>query len=163
MGWPAWGQRGVNNMKGMKLIAAGLLPLAILLSWTTPEPAAASSATLNVQATIRPWLKFSASQPFGSYQVTEQDIRRGYLDLPQALTLQMQTNIPEEVSFEITSNGPERIFLHENGSGMAGALVIAGNHPAVPVTRVLDLRIMLPANARTGTYPLQVALAPMAY
>jgi hypothetical protein len=75
----------------------------------------------------------------------------------------MQTNIPEAVRFDISSNGPERILLHEGDSGLAGALRMVGNHPAVPVTRILDLRIVLPANAQVGTYPLQVALAPMAY
>jgi hypothetical protein len=118
---------------------------------------------VRVQATIRPWLKFSATQLANSYRVTADDIRRGHVDLPQAITIQVQTNIPEEIRFDIASNGPERILVGYGGTALVDVFRIAGAHPAIPVTRTLDMRIVLPAGIPEGIYPLQVALAPTAY
>lgn len=145
-------------------VVAGILVFIAtsLAPWASLAQADSASAVVRVQATIRPWLKFSASQPTSSYQVTAEDIRRGHIDLPQAITIQMQTNIREEISFNITSGGPEKI-LFQTDSGLADAVRLTGEHPAIPITRVLDMRIVLPADVREGTYPLQVALVPVAY
>jgi hypothetical protein len=149
-------------MRVAKLIIAVVLAFAAIHPWTSPAQAASPSAVVHVQATIRPWLKFSATQPSGSYRVTAEDVRRGHIDLPQAITISMQTNIREEISFDISSYGPERLMVRDDG-GLTNAIRLAGTHPSVPVTRSLDMRIVLPPDAREGTYPLQVALAPVAY
>jgi len=149
-------------MRIANLVIAGILAFASALPWAPPAQANASSAVVRVQATIRPWLKFSATQPASSYRVTAEDIHRGHIDLPQAITIQVQTNIREEIRFDITSGGPEKILI-QTDSGLADAVRLAGEHPAIPITRVLDMRIVLPADVREGTYPLHVALVPVAY
>ena len=150
-------------MRIAKFIVAGILAFAAIHTWAPPAQATSSSASVRVQATIRPWLKFSATQLTSSYRVTADDIRRGHVDLPQAITIQMQTNIPEEIRFDIASGGPERILVGDAGSLPADAFRITGTHPATPVTRTLDMRVVLPAGIAEGIYPLQVALAPTAY
>jgi hypothetical protein len=149
-------------MRVANLFIAGILAVIFIQSWASPVQAASSSATVHVQATIRPWLKFSATQPTSSYKVTAEDIRRGHIDLPQALTISMQTNVREEISFDVSSQGPERLMVLD-GDSLADAVRLAGTHPSIPVTRSLDMRIVLPPNALEGTYPLHVALAPVAY
>jgi hypothetical protein len=150
-------------MRIAKLAIAGILAFAAALPWAPPAQANSSSAVVRVQATIRPWLKFSATQLASTYQVTAEDIRRGHIDLPQAITVQIQTNIPEEIHFDIASGGPERILVGDGGSIPTDAFRITGAKPAVPVTRTLDMRVVLPAGTTEGTYPLMVALAPTAY
>ena len=149
-------------MRVANLVIAGILALSAIHPWASPVQAASSSATVHVQATIHPWLKFSATQPSGNYRVTAEDIQRGHIDLPQAITISMQTNIREEIRFDVSSYGPERIMVLDGG-GLADVVRLAGTHPSVLVTRSLDMRIVLPPDAREGTYPLQVALAPVAY
>jgi hypothetical protein len=149
-------------MRVAKFAVAGILALATVQPWAVPAQAASAGAVVRVQATIRPWLKFSATQPASSYRVTAEDIRRGHIDLPQAITIQVQTNIREEIRFDIASGGPEKI-LFQTDSGLADAVRLTGEHPAIPITRVLDMRIVLPADVREGTYPLHVALVPVAY
>jgi hypothetical protein len=145
-----------------KFVVAGILALATVHPWAFPAQAASASAVVRVQATILPWLKFSATQPASSYRVTAEDIRRGHIDFPQAITIQMQTNIREDIRFDVASGGPERILV-QTGSGLADGVRVDGGGPTLPVTRVLDLRIVLPLDVREGTYPLQVALMPVAY
>jgi hypothetical protein len=150
-------------MRIAKFAVAGILAfIATLPPWASPAQAASASAVVRVEATIRPWLKFSATQPVSSYRVTAEDIRRGHIDLPQAITIQMQTNIREEIRFDIASSGPERILVQAD-NGLADVIRMAGEHPEAPVIRVLDMRIVLPANVSEGTYPLHVALMPVAY
>jgi hypothetical protein len=149
-------------MRVAKFAVAGILALLTVHPWAVPAQAASASAVVRVQATIRPWLKFSATQPASSYRVTAEDIHRGHIDLPQAITIKVQTNIREEIRFDITSGGPEKI-LFQTDSGLTDAVRLAGEHPAIPITRVLDMRIVLPADVREGTYPLHVALVPVAY
>jgi hypothetical protein len=150
-------------MRIAKLAIAGILAFASVLPWAPPAQANASSAVVRVQATIRPWLKISATQTAHSYRVTAEDIRRGHIDLPQAITVQIQTNIAEEIRFDIASGGPERLLVGDGGSIPSDVFRIAGARPAVPVTRTLDMRVVLPAGTVEGTYPLMVALAPTAY
>jgi hypothetical protein len=148
----------------MKLLVTGILALTILNPWAaTVQAAASTSATVQVRAVIRPWIKFSANQPVSSYRVTSADIRRGYIDFPQALTLSVQTNIRDAIRFEISSGGPERILVQDGGTELTDAVRVEGQHPAVPVTRVLDMRVVLPEGTREGTYPLLIAMAPIAY
>ena len=148
----------------MKLLVTGILALAILSPWAAPVQASAStSATVQVRAVIRPWIKFSASQPVSSYQVTGEDIRRGYIDFPQAMTISVQTNIRDAIRFDISSGGPERILVQDGGTGLTDAVRVESQHPAVSVTRVLDMRVVLPEGTREGTYPLQIAMAPIAF
>ncbi|HXV19886.1 MAG TPA: hypothetical protein VD811_02705 [Desulfuromonadales bacterium] len=149
-------------MRVAKFAVAGILALATAHPWAVPAQATSASAVVRVQATIRPWLKFSATQPANSYRVTAEDIRRGHIDLPQSITIQMQTNIREEIRFDVASGGPEKILL-QTDNGLTDAVRLAGEHPGLLITRVLDMRIVLPADVHEGIYPLQVALVPVAY
>jgi hypothetical protein len=146
-----------------KCIVAGFLAvIAMQPLWTSSALADTNSAILHVQATVRPYLQFSATQPSGSYRVTVADIRRGHIDLPQALTIQMKTNIRDEIRFDVASGGPERVLLKTPG-GLSNAVRMAAASPATLVSQTLDMRIVLPSETREGVYPLQVALMPTAY
>lgn len=48
-------------------------------------------------------------------------------------------------------------------NGRLGAIQVAEALPGQRVARNLDLRILLPAQTKEGIYPLELALAPVAY
>ena len=58
---------------------------------------AATSARLQVSATVLPFVSFNASQHVTAYQVTSDDMKRGYIDLPNAITVNIKTNLNGEV------------------------------------------------------------------
>jgi hypothetical protein len=131
------------------------------LSWVCPAQSS-SRAVVHIQAVIKPWLKFSAIQPNYSYRITSEDIRRGHIDLPRAITISVQTNVREPIRFGISGDGPERILVQTDG-GFSDSVSMDATQPSTPVTRIFDMRIVLPENAREGSYPLTVALSPMVY
>jgi hypothetical protein len=51
-----------------------------------------TSSILNVSATVLPYVKYSVQNQKGSFEVTEEDIDRGYLDISDALTINVKTN-----------------------------------------------------------------------
>jgi len=145
-------------MKLRMHFAAHLLAALLVVGPMIP-PVGADSVALRVEATVKPYLQFSADQFIDSYRVTDADLRVGYVDLPGALSLQYQTNISEPIRFEIAASGPGQILV----DGQAGSVQIAEAQPGQRVRRDLDLRILLPAQMTSGIYPLRVDLAPMAY
>lgn len=146
-------------MNTLTRFAAALLLATVLVAGPAISHTFAASASLRVHATIKPYLQFSASQAVHSYQVTAADIQAGHIDLPRALSLQYRTNIPETIRFEIASSGPEQVEVN----GRLGAIQVAEALPGQRVARNLDLRILLPAQTKEGIYPLELALAPVAY
>lgn len=140
---------------GWLLLAAILMCCACLL----PAAAFGASTTVRVSATLRPWLKFSAVPQVGSYQVDAAALRRGYVDLPASLAVEVATNLREEVRFDLVSAGPETIQVLDGGATAPGSLRFAAATSNAPVARNFGLRILLPPGAGEGTYPLSFQVA----
>lgn len=137
------------------MTVAGLLLLLIAL---LPAMAFGASTSVRVSVTIRPWLKFTAVPQVGSYQVDAAALRRGYVDIPSSLAVELSTNVREGVLLDLISAGPETIQVLDGGAAPSGVLRFATANNA-PVARSFGLRVLLPPGLVEGTYPLHLQVS----
>lgn len=125
---------------------------------------AASSATLQVSATVLPFVSFHAVQHVASYRVNGDDIKRGYVDLPASVTVKVRTNLAAGVPVAFESTGEARVLIRESGRSdfAAGFFTLdTGNYrPNTPISKSYDFRVLLPSESKDGTYPLNISMAP---
>ena len=147
-------------MKSLTVVYATLM---ILILSSLPG-LAASSAVLQVSATIRPWVTFKAVQHLYSYRVTAADLQRGYVDLDRSITLEIRTNIRRDIPVKLSSESGERILFRDSAGGSffenEYRLVPDHQSPAEAISRKIDSRIMLTSNSKEGEYPLNVSMSP---
>ncbi|HKL26078.1 MAG TPA: hypothetical protein VJ910_07645 [Desulfuromonadales bacterium] len=130
--------------------------LALLFATFLISAANAASTSLRVTARILPWMDLSAVPRVASYQVDAEDIERGYVELPNSLTIRMATNIGSEVDLSLDNFGPGRVLV-ANGNFPGSDLIRMDQlSSSVPVSRNFDLRVMLPPGIEQGGYPLQL-------
>ena len=142
-----------------------LTAIASILFSSAPCLAAGNSTTVRVSATVLPFVSLAASQRVASYQVRSEDLRRGYVDLPDSLMVNFSTNVNGGVPVSIESAGAGSVLVSESGKGSYVAnlftLNTSGRGAGEKISQGLDTRIMLPADAREGTYPLTIAMTPV--
>lgn len=92
-------------MKLRKAYYIATLISAILVSNPT---LAATSARLQVSATVLPFVSFNATQHVTTYQVKSDDLIRGYIDLPNSITVNVRTNLNGGVPVMVDNWGEER-------------------------------------------------------
>jgi len=144
----------------MRTSHAALLLLTITLFAGPLAPRAfADSTVLRVQATVRPYLQFSASQSVKSFPVTKADLDAGYIDLPRALQLRYQTNITEPLRFQVAATDRYQVLV----AGQSGVVRLDEFRPGVWVQREFDIRVLLTRPMQAGVYPLRLSLTPVAY
>lgn len=143
-----------------RLIVINLL-IALCSGFAADAALAASTsrASLAVHATVLPWMKINAVQHVKTFQVTDEDIRRGYADLSSAVTVSYATNISGVLSVAIDTMGPERIYVRQAGS-MSQEIALPTVATAVPANVSLSLRVVLPNDTVAGLYPLNLAIVP---
>jgi len=128
---------------------------------------ASSTSTITVCANVLPWLKIRAYQHDVQYQVTENDLKQGYVDLPGSATIHIKTNANKSIGVRVSNEGPEKILVRESGayhfSGADGTLIIAQPQRGTKITKNLDFRLILPKGAKGGTYSLNVAINSYMY
>jgi len=143
----------------------GQLAFIVALALSGADPAfAASSATLQVTATVLPFVSFQAVQHVATYRVNGDDIKRGYVDLPASVTVNVRTNIAAGVPVAFESAGDAKILIRESGRGefADGFFTLdTGNYrPNTPISKRYDFRVLIPSEAKDGTYPLAISMAP---
>lgn len=112
------------------------------------------------QVTVLSPLKFNSVQNIETFWVTEEDIRRGYADLPSAITVSYRTDASEMVIVEIASLGSEQIYMQDVGV-MAYMVALPPSPARDDLTSLaLDLRVMLPRETVAGIYPLSFYVVP---
>lgn len=148
--------RMMQRTGSLRLTVAGILLLLVVL---LPVVSLGASTQVRVSASIRPWLKFSAVPLVNSYQVDAAAIRRGYVDIPSSLAVEVATNTRSEVLLDLASGGGEAIQVLDGGAGSSGTLRFAAANSNAPVARSFSLRVLLPAGTGEGTYPLNVQVS----
>lgn len=147
-------------MSSRKFFSA--LLIAILLG-ASPS-FAATSAKLHVTATVLPFVSFNAIQNVTTYQVNSEDIKRGYIDLPNAVTVNVRTNLNAGIPVMLESLGENRVLISESGRAAfvdsIFTLNTAGYRPNAPISKSYDSRIVLSADAKDGVYPLIISMVP---
>ena len=103
----------------------------------------------------------SATPRIASYQVDAVAIKRGFIDLPNALSLRLATNLRSEIDLNLSSFGPGQVLVANGahqGSDLLRIPALAGNQPII---RELDLRVILSSDMKEGNYPLQLSVSAM--
>jgi hypothetical protein len=125
---------------------------------------AANSAKIQVSATILPFVNFNAARHFATFQVNSDDLKRGYVDLPNAITVNVLTNISGTVTVIVDNWGGGKVLIKESGTrnfreGLFN-LSTAGYRTNLPISKNYDSRIVLPNDAREGVYPFEITMTP---
>lgn len=147
----------------MRTLKVSLAILVAIILFNSPCQAA-SSAVMQVSATIRPWVVFNAAQHIYSYNVTSDDLQRGYVDVVGSITLDVKTNIKKEISVIFASETGERILFKESGEGSffeSEYTMHPDTHrPGELISKKIDSRILLANNAKEGIYELNISMSP---
>jgi hypothetical protein len=150
--------------------AAPLLALALAAALVSALPARAGSvsASLAISVVVPPRAILSVESEPSSLQITEEDVVRGYVEVPKASRVQVRTNTPSGWLAELqVLQGPYRLIevtglsapTQVNASGGWIAQPYPGTTRPVPLE--LGYRFLLSPDAKPGVYPWPVALAAM--
>lgn len=125
--------------------------------------AASSASTVQVSATIQPWLRFHVVQNVHAFQVTAEDLQRGFVDVIRSATIEVKTNEQRDLWVGVISHGPAEVLIKGASSGAfarsSGSLNIGRQFPGLANSKDIDCRILIPAGTREGVYPLSLTLA----
>lgn len=136
----------------------GLMLIALLCTGLAQDAIAGNKASVQVSANILPWFKGQATQQTASYQVTPEDIARGYTDLAAAVSVQFQTNIQHgQIILQVATFGSEQVMIRQ-ADLVSDKIFIATITGSTLQQRSYDLRVILPPEAMIGTYPLHLAM-----
>jgi hypothetical protein len=155
----------MQEVESMKLRKAHYIATAFAVILLTANVTfAATSAKIQVSATVLPFVSFNAAQHVMTYQVNSEDLKRGYVDLPNAITVNVRTNLNGGVPVIVDNWGEGKVLVKESGTGnLPGSsftLHTAGFRPNTFISKNFDSRIVLPADAREGVYPLTISMSP---
>lgn len=141
-------------------------PLTALLLLACGAAAAQGAAQLQVNARVAHYFKLNVVSQPRSIDVSEQDVARGYVDLP----------VPVELALESNSANGYTLVFERDGGDFAGAQVRGlgqsvqvGGHAAIgwrPAARretmQFQVRLQLAPQLPPGSYrwPLQVSISP---
>ena len=145
-------------MTSKHLFSIGLMAIALVCTGPGQGTAASHKASLWVSATVSPWFKAQAIQQTGSYQVTREDIERGYTDVSAAVSVQIQTNIVEgKILLQVANIGAEQVLVKQADtvSDQLFIVLLAGSPQG---KHTYDLRVVLSPEVVIGTYPLHLAM-----
>lgn len=145
-------------MTSKYLLSIGFL--AIALACTIPDQGEAAShrANLQVSAAVTPWFKAQAIQQTRSYQVTLEDIKKGYTDLTAAVVVQLQTNIIQgKILLQVANSGAEQVLVKQAGA-VNDQLVISSHSGSQQEEHFYDLRVVHSPEVVVGTYPLHLSM-----
>jgi hypothetical protein len=125
---------------------------------------AAAPAKLRVSATILPFLSLNAVQNVTTYQVKTADIQRGYIDLPNAITIKVRTNLNTGVPVIVENSGTAKVLIKEKGRpvfvGNTFTVDASEFRPNLPFSKDYDSRIILSSDAQEGNFPLLISITP---
>ena len=125
---------------------------------------AAQSARIHVTAKVLPFLSFNATQHVTTYQVRSTDLKRGFIDLPSVITVNIRTNVNSGLPVIVDNWGNGKVLVKESGTGNFSdgpfILNVAVSRPGTVISKNFDSRIVLPPDAREGVYPLTISMMP---
>ena len=158
-------QHTQQEVKSVKLRIAYYIATAFaVILLASNATFAATSAKIQVSATVLPFVSFNATQHVTTYQVKSEDLIRGYIDLPNVITVNVRTNLNGGVPVIVDNWGEGKVLVKESGTGnfsdSSFTLNTVGFRPNTLISKNFDSRIVLPADAREGVYPLTISMSP---
>ena len=133
--------------------------------------APAGGASMQVSVTIQKHAKIKVSSNPVSMQITQADIARGYVDLAERSSIDIQSNSRDSIVVEFQGRDASPIIREvqvREGSRMTslsnagGRMLLAGvAQPGIVRTVDLSYRVFLAADAQPGTYAWPITLTAM--
>ncbi len=159
-----------------RLVMAALLAGVGFATALAPVPAEAATASatakMQISVTIQKSAKVKVKHHPHSFQISREDIARGYVDLTQHSLLEIQSNSRDGFALEFHSTDTDGVIRELNVRAGAkdmrmdaagGMLILPGvNQPGVPQIAELSYRVYLTQGALPGTYAWPFRLAAMA-
>lgn len=143
-----------------------IISTALICTILTSAPFchAATPAKLHLSASVAPFYSFNAVQNVTAYQVNKEDLQRGYIDLPNSITVQVRTNLNAGVPVLVENSAAARVLIRESGgSGFqenAFTVKTSDYRPNTPFSKSYDFRIVLTDGASEGNFPLVLSVTP---
>lgn len=155
-----------------KLVTAALVAILAISTATAPLTAAAEgSARVGVSATVLKYTNVHVLKQPASVVITAGDTARGYVDVPAASQIEIDSNNPDgymlvfESQSEIVSQTRVQGLSGEVRLGPAGGMVMQATPGMGRVKNTVSLgfRFELDQNARPGIYawPMQLSVMPL--
>jgi len=157
-------QRFLTRQRRLAAVAVAGIALAGALS----GPAAAGDrARVDIRATLQTRALIERQRLPQAVTLSEQDVRRGYLDVEQPLEIGIRTNHSAGVVLDVASNARELESVDvreaQGGEVRAASVFVAQPEPGLRARTVwLKLRVKLAPDAAPGTilHPFTVSLSP---
>jgi hypothetical protein len=148
-----------------KMTVVGMAILLILSSIPSNSFAGSRKAVIMVSATVMEKVTQTIVRQVGSLSVTQENIKKGYVDVPSATVLQVQTNNPEGylLSFEVNEEMAKEVWVMDNGrttviSGGVG--FVQQPYPgSAGEVKEIGYRIFLASGMEPGLYPWPLSVS----
>jgi hypothetical protein len=147
--------------KILNILTIAIISLIITIGYAY---AGTEKATIYVNVTVLPAVKYSILEQKNTITITQEDINKGYLDVKKAVTLSIKTNSTNGYLLLFSFNDTLLKELMVSDSGNTYRLYNSGGEIHMPyegknyVTKELNLRLYLLTDAQPGTYQLPVAI-----
>lgn len=146
------------------------LALPFLLVWDlhlfNAAEGSSAAARINVSAIVRPVIQNRITNRQNTLSISEQDLKRGYIEVPEATFIEVRSNTKYLLNFSNMNDYIKEITV----KGLENEVVISSNEAFVlqPYSpnlkrQVLSYRFILSENARPGLYawPLVIRVSPI--
>jgi hypothetical protein len=126
------------------------------------------TANLTASVTVLPYFQFNLLSQVSEITITEEDIQRGYLDVPSASLLELKTNSHQ--GYLLSFEGSLWPFKEVQIQGLVNPVRLHSGHSLVhqpsargKVTVNLDYRFILSGETKPGSYswPLLISVHPI--
>ncbi len=162
-------EKGLNLQKKLAQAAlVGLFSLVQLFNFSilygAEKGLAQASAKVFVTAHVKGYVKVDKIQKISSIQISHDDIRRGYILIPQAVNLSIKSNYPSVfINVEKVSNGfsESSKVIFENSEIELGSMggLICLKMPGRTINTHLGFKIELSRDAHPGVYELPFSIS----
>ena len=156
----------------MQRVLMGVALSALLMLSLAPGEARATtfskSAQMRVSATVGPYVKLDVLEQQRALSITQDDIKRGYVDVTAGTRLRTRTN--NRNGFMINFGSQSQVFERVGITGLGGAVEIGANGGAIRAaysgpesSAQVSYRFFLTPGTQSGTYPwpLQISASVM--
>jgi len=150
----------------------GLVPRAMLIVAAGGFVAAGAADTrtsFTVSATVRAVATLERESAPPTLQISADDLRRGYLDVPQPLALVIKSNSPTGFAVDVATLEPvaSAIVIHgldgDVSLGADGGTIVQRWRRPQAVSLSLRIRLILAPGLAPGSYPwpMQLSVRPL--
>lgn len=152
------------KQRARQAVVVGAIMIVGILSLTSKSFAGSSKAAITVSATVQASISQTLVSQEKALLVTQENVVKGYLDVPAATVLQVKTNDPRGylLSVEVNQEVAREVWIMDNDrtTVVSGGIGLIHQPYPGPFGKVKEIsyRIFLASNTKPGFYawPLNV-------